>query len=187
MQGCRNGEFCFFSHDSSPSSSVIGESLCVPEDDNADAQSLLQLFPKSRDGCILLLDDADFHFSVNLARYYDPSSIITTTPLRLESAIDPLLMGAKILWGISDPYETIIHKAGENLVSWNEVKCILWFPQFDSVHLEGHRGRMKTLFEYLSVRMLGDGLFEVQLIITMNNIRFYQLEVISNVSCKLFS
>ncbi|KAL3531465.1 hypothetical protein ACH5RR_010787 [Cinchona calisaya] len=177
LQGCRNGESCFFSHDSVPSSSGSGISSCLPEDENADAHSLLRSLPASHDGCVLLLDDTDFHFASNLARYYSPSSIITTTPSPHESTTDPTLKGVKILWGLSHPYETIIRKAGDNTVPWNEVKCILWFPQFDAAYLEGQKGQLKTFFEYLSIRVLADALFEVQLIITMNNIRFSQLEV----------
>lgn len=177
LQGCRNGEFCFFSHDSMSSSSGSGVSSCLPEDENADARKLLRLLPASSQGCVLLLDDTDFHYSSNLARHYGPSSIILTTPSPHESTIDPLLKGVKILWGLSHPYETIICKAGENAVPWNKVKCILWFPQFDSEYLEIQKGQIKTFFEYLSIRLLADALYVVQVIITMNNIRFSQLQV----------
>ncbi|XP_071921506.1 DExH-box ATP-dependent RNA helicase DExH8-like [Coffea arabica] len=177
LQGCRNGEFCFFSHDSISSSPGNGVSSCLPEDENADARTLLQLLPASPQECVLVLDDTDFRFSSNLARHCCPSSIILTTPSPHESTIDPLLKGVKILWGLSHPYETIICRAGENVVPWNKVKCILWFPQFDSEYLEVQKGQIKTFFEYLSIRFLADALYEVRVIITMNNIRFSQLQV----------
>ncbi|CAI9105432.1 OLC1v1004355C4 [Oldenlandia corymbosa var. corymbosa] len=178
LQGCRNGESCPYSHDISTPSSITVESSCLPEDDVANPHSLIQLFPDSPEGCVLLMDDADFHFSLNLASFIDSSSMIITNPSqRGATAVDPLLMDAKILWGLSHPVEAIVHKAGEELVPWNKVECILWFPQFDSEILEVQKGHLKNVFQYLSLRMLADALFEVQLIITMNNIRFSQLQV----------
>ncbi|XP_059625675.1 DExH-box ATP-dependent RNA helicase DExH8 isoform X2 [Cornus florida] len=177
FQGCRNGDSCFFSHDSSlPASSCSGSSVCLPEDGEADAASLLQLFPKSSDGRILLLDDTDLHFSAHLARHCDPSVMISTTCLRDSSTFDPSLTGVRILWGLSHPYQTIISKTG---IPWNEVKCVLWFPKFDSYseNWEEHRTVVQTFFKYLAVRILADALNEVQVILTTNNIRFSQLQV----------
>ncbi|CAN4113646.1 unnamed protein product [Withania somnifera] len=36
---------------------------------------------------------------------------------------------------------------------------------------------MQTFFEYFAIRMLGDALYKVNVIITMNNIRFSYLQV----------
>lgn len=179
LQGCRNGASCYFSHDMGKiSSSRNGSSLCLPEEEVADFSSLLHLFPASADGYILILDDTDFRFSPNIAHYYDPSSIICTTSLAGDSINDPSLMGIKILSDLSHPYQTLINKEGESSIPWNQVKCVLWFPFSDGCggDLEVEKSVLQTFFEYLAVRILADALFEVQVILTMNNIRFSQLQ-----------
>ncbi|GFY98712.1 zinc finger (CCCH type) helicase family protein [Actinidia rufa] len=176
--GCRNGDACVFSHDGGPStSSSYQSSVCLPEDDNVDAASLLRLFPTSSDGCILLLDDTGFHISLHLSHHYDPSKIITTTSLSENSALEPSPAGVRIHWGLSHPYQTI--KAEDSPVPWNDVACILWFPKFDSNidNLEAQKSIMQTFFEYLAVRLMSNALLEVQAILIMNNIRFSQLQV----------
>ncbi|KAK9281663.1 hypothetical protein L1049_004566 [Liquidambar formosana] len=180
FQGCRNGESCFFSHDLGPSaSSNSRSSVCLPEDEGADAASLLQLFPTVPDGRILLLDDTDLYFSSNLSRHCDPSKIISTTSLSDTSLFDPSLEGVKILWGLYHPYQTVISESGANPIPWSEVKCVLWFPKFDSYgeNLEGQKSYVQKFFEYLAIRILADSLYEVRVILTMNNIRFSQLQV----------
>lgn len=181
MQGCRNGDSCYFSHDwvPSPSSSHSGN-LCMPEEADADVESLLRLFPASSNQCILLLDDTDLHFSSRVALHYDPSSIIVTTSLPNGSTTSPSLAGAKIMWGHTHPHETIISKAGKDSVPWNKVKCLLWFPKLSNEYLEGQKSYVNTFFQYLAVRILGDNLSAVQVIVTMNNTRFSQLQVIVN-------
>ncbi|KAL3827824.1 hypothetical protein ACJIZ3_016626 [Penstemon smallii] len=178
LQGCRYGDSCFFSH-ASDSLAVSGSkpNLCCPEDEDTDSNSLLQLFPHSSDGCILLLDDIDFHFSSHITRYYNPSRIISTSSQIEISTLNPSLMGIKTLCGLSHPYQTIMSRAGDNVVPWNEVKCILWFPRFDRDNVEGQKNLLQTFFNYLAIRMLADVLPEVQVILTMNNIRFSQLQV----------
>lgn len=181
MQGCRNGDSCFFSHDRGlMPPSYSGMSLCQPEEEDTDASLLLRFFPASSDGYILLLDDTDFRFSSKLACHYDPSSIICTTSLARGSVNDPSLVGIRILYELSNPYQTIINKAGENSIPWNQVKCVLWFPMFDGCdeNREVEKSIVQTFFEYLAVRVLADALYKVQVILTMNNIRFSQLQVI---------
>lgn len=176
LQGCRNGDSCFFSHDLGPSVSS-SSTICLPEDANANAESLLQLFPTSPHGRILVLDDMALHFSSNLARHCAPSKIISTTCLSDTSISDPSLSGVTILWGLHDPYQTII-KGGESPIPWNEVKCVLWFPNFDTCeNLDGQKILLQNFFQYLAIRILADALYEVQVILTMNNLRFSQLQV----------
>lgn len=180
LQGCRNGDSCFFSHDRGlMPPSYSGTSLCQPEEEDTDASLLLRLFPASSDGYILLLDDTNFQFSSKLARHYDPSTIICTTSLARGSVNDPSLVGIRILYELSFPYQTIINKAGENSIPWNQVKCVLWFPMFDGcdVNREVEKSIVETFFEYLAVRILADALYEMQVILTMSNIRFSQLQV----------
>ncbi|KAF8392589.1 hypothetical protein HHK36_022934 [Tetracentron sinense] len=179
FQGCRNGNSCFFSHDLGPSvSSFSRPSLCLSEEESADPAPFLHLFTTSPDRCILLLDDTDFHFSSNISRHCDPTKIISTTCLPYTSTCDASLTGIRILWGLSHPYQTIISKAGENPIPWKEVKCVLWFAKFvNGDDLERQRGLFQKFFEYLAIRILAETLCEVQVILTMNSIRFSQLQV----------
>lgn len=84
----------------------------------------------------------------------------------------------EILRGLNHPYQTIISNEVHNLIPWREVKCILWFPRFGDGAEDGHRKTLvQTFFSYLAVRFLADALFGVQVVITMNNMRFSNLEV----------
>ncbi|KAI3449482.1 hypothetical protein Pfo_006147 [Paulownia fortunei] len=179
LQGCRNADSCFFSHDSDSLAISGSESnLCFSEDGDIDAESLLQFFPAASDGCVLLLDDIDLHFSSNLARQYDPSCIISTTSQTNPFTLDPSLIGIKIVGGLSHPYQTIMSREVDNVVPWNEVKCVLWFPRFGYEDGEGQqKSLVQTFFDYLAIRILADALHEVQVILTMNNIRFSKLQV----------
>lgn len=180
LQGCRNGDSCVFSHDLGqpvlPSSSFT----CLPEDGVANAASLLRLFPTSSDGSILLLDDTDMHFSANLACLYDPSRIISTTCLSDSAICDTSLAGIRILWGLCHSLKTVISEAGDNPIPWKEVKCVLWFPSLESYseNLESQKTLVQNFFEHLAIRMLADALYDTRVIITMNNIKFAQLQVI---------
>ncbi|KAG8389490.1 hypothetical protein BUALT_Bualt02G0234800 [Buddleja alternifolia] len=182
LQGCRNGDSCFFSHDSNSlatsATSASESSLCCPEEyEDTDAESLLQFFPSSPlDGCILILDDIDLHFSSHFARQYDTSCIVTTTSQKDPPILEPSLVGVRILSGLNHPYQTIMSREGDNVVPWDEVKCALWFPRFVE-NGEGQKSLVQNFFSYLAVRLLADALHEVQVIVTMNNIRFSQLQV----------
>lgn len=153
---------------------------CLPEDGVANAASLLRLFPTSSDGSILLLDDTNMHFSANLACLYDPSRIISTTCLSDSAICDPYLAGIRILWGLQHSFETIISEAGDNTIPWKEVKCVLWFPSLErySEKLESQKTLVQNFFEHLAIRMLADALYDTQVILTVNNIKFAQLQVI---------
>lgn len=156
------------------------QKYCLPENDGVNAEYFLDLFPASN-GSILVLDDTDLHFSSHLARYSDPSKIISTTCLSETTICEPSLSGVRILWGLCHPYETIIAKEGQNPIPWNEVQSVLWFPSFDSFgeDLDGQKHLVRNFFEYLAIRLLADELHEMQVIITMSNIRFSQLQVIA--------
>ena len=180
-QGCRNGDSCSFSHDMGlPVSSYKSPTLCLPEDGEAKAAPLLGLFPTSSDGKILILDDTDMHYSSNFACHFDPSKILATTSLSQTSIFESTLDVVKIFWDLYHPFQTIISKEGKNPIPWNEVVCVLWFPNFGSFseHIERQTVHLQNFFEYLAIRILADGLREVQVILTMNNIKFSQLEVI---------
>ncbi|GAV66945.1 DEAD domain-containing protein/Helicase_C domain-containing protein [Cephalotus follicularis] len=178
FQGCRNGESCFFSHDLGPSVSSFSSTPSLQEDGGAYAESLTQLFPSSSDGCILLLDDFNLHFCSNLVHHYDPSKIITTTSLSDTSLWDPSLENVRILWGLHHPYQTIISNEGQHPIPWKDVKCVLWCPNLDSYseNLDRQKALVQNFFEYQAIRILADALYELQVILTMNNIKFSQLQ-----------
>ncbi|KAM0015378.1 putative RNA helicase transcription factor C3H family [Helianthus debilis subsp. tardiflorus] len=179
IQGCRNGNSCFFSHSSDQLSLPNSEhQSCAAEDVSTDASLLLSLFPNPDDGCLLLFDDFDIQFSSNFAHFYNPSSIVCTTSA-VKSSNDPFLQDLRIVWGLSHPHGTIISKAANNSIPWVEVKCAVWIPKFgnDIENWEEQKGLIKKFFEYLAVRMLGDALYEVQVILVLNNLRFAQLQV----------
>lgn len=180
MQGCRNGESCSFSHDLGRSSSLFSSSPCLPEDDDANAASLLEYFPAYSDGCVLLLDDTDLHFSSNFARYFDPSKIVSTTCLSETTINERLLSGVRVLWGLQHPYQTIISSGEKNAVPWSEIKCAVWPLNLDdhSENLEKEKILVQNFFEYLAIRIIADSLYELRVIIIMNNLRFSQLQVI---------
>jgi HrpA-like RNA helicase len=180
FQGCRNGESCFFSHNSDPSASSVScsssSSTIVQEDGDGDPISLLELFPTLHSGLILILDDNEFQFTSGIVPYYDPNFIITTTSLTSRIEVDHSINDVEIVWSLSHPYETIIN---EIRIPWKEIKCVLWFPEFSSEgeNWEVQKNLLTTFFEYLAVRMCGDALYDIQVILTMNNIRFSQLQV----------
>ncbi|KAF5190731.1 Atp-dependent rna helicase protein [Thalictrum thalictroides] len=175
-QGCRNGESCFFSHDQGPSvPSISGSSVCLPEDEHPDATLFLRLLPTSSVGCVLVLDDNNSHFSSNLCHYCDPTRIITTTSVPQTSIFDNYLPGVTMMWGLSHPYHTIV---GASDIQWRQVQCVLWFAKFtNSKGLDKHQSLLRKFFEYLAIRILGESLYEVRVILTMNNLRFSQLQV----------
>ncbi|PWA77479.1 zinc finger CCCH domain-containing protein 4 [Artemisia annua] len=179
LQGCRNGSSCFFSHTSDNASLLNNrQALCLAEDLVPEAPLLLRLFPSPYDGCILIFDDFDMQFSANFAQFYEPSSIVLTTSA-VKYSVEPSLQDLRIIWGLSHPHGTIISKAANNSIPWKTIKCAIWIPKFsnDIENWEEQKGLLKMFFEYLAIRILGDPLYEVQVILVMNNIRFAQLQV----------
>ncbi|XP_019188715.1 PREDICTED: DExH-box ATP-dependent RNA helicase DExH8 [Ipomoea nil] len=177
LQGCRNGDSCFFSHDSVPSFLSHKSGPCLPEDQDTNIAFYLRFFPEPSDGCVLVLDDTDLYFSSNIAYHYKPSSIIATTSLQDESTLDQRPAGVRVLWGLPHPQQTIMPSSRESAIPWNDVKCLLWFPRFDAEHLEEQKSVVQAFFEHLAIRMLENVLYGVEVIITMNNIHFSYFQV----------
>lgn len=178
LQGCRNGDSCPFSHDRVQSAtSVSRPSMCLPENGMPDAASLFNIFPRNSKQSLLILDDTDFNFSWNLSQFY-VTQIISTTCLSEDSTSDPPPEGVRIMWGLSHPYGTILGR-GDNSIPWRKVKCLLWPLKFDDedIKLGEYQSTVQAFFEYLGSQMLADSLYEVDVILIMNNIRFSQLQV----------
>ncbi|XP_076888614.1 DExH-box ATP-dependent RNA helicase DExH8-like [Bidens hawaiensis] len=178
LQGYRNGNSCFYSHSSNQLSLPITQhESCAADDAPADASLLLSLFPDPDDGRILIFDDFDFKFSTSFASVYRPSSIVCTTSA-VQSSNVPFLQDLKVLWGLSHPHGTIISKAANKSIPWKKGKCAVWIPKFGNMeNWEEQKGIIKMFFEYLAIRMLGDALYEVQVVLVINNLRFAQLQV----------
>lgn len=182
LQGCRNGGSCYFSHDSNSLAISDPESgSYCQENEGSDVESLMRYFPLSSEGCILVLDDIDLHFSSYISLYIDASRIISTTSETNPSVLHPSLKVTNILCGLSHPNETILFKAGRSEVPWDEVKCVLWFPRIDGEHGDEQKHLMQNFFIYMAIRLLADALHEVQVILTMNNNRFSQIQVLEEV------
>lgn len=179
MQGCKYGDKCVFSHELGAQVGSSGSSICLPEDEAGDAAALINLFPTSSDSCLLLLDDTDFHVSSNFSQHYEPSKIIATTSLSQTSIFDPSLSGIQILWGISQPFKIFTFGAAENPICWDKVKGVFWFPNFDSCDESSEKQKhlVQNFFEHVALRILADTLFDIHVILTMNNIRFSHLQV----------
>lgn len=153
---------------------------CLPEEDDSSTSPLLDMFPTSSEGCILVLDDSDMHFTSSIANCYPSWRILSTSSSSETLFCDSSLADTRIFWGLNHPYETIISKAGEeNPIPWNEVKCVLWFLNRDSYAETPERQKtvLQKFFEYMAIRILGDKLYEIRVILTMNNVRFSDLQV----------
>ncbi|XP_010545017.1 PREDICTED: DExH-box ATP-dependent RNA helicase DExH8 [Tarenaya hassleriana] len=187
LQGCRKGDSCLFWHDQQRTGSYH-IAPCLPEDENSHAPPLVELFPISGGGCILVFDDTDMRFTSAIANHYEAWRILATSSLSDTVLCDPSLADVRIFWGLDHPYETIISKDAavkkeNHPIPWKEVKCVLWFLNTDDSYGQNPessclRTVVQNFFEYMAIRIMeGDGLCEIRVIITMNNIRFSQLQV----------
>jgi hypothetical protein len=180
-QGCRNGESCLFSHAMRRrTTSYLPPPQCLPEEDGSSTSPLLDLFPTSSEGCILVFDDSDMHFTSSIANRYPSWRILSTSSSSETLFCDSSLADTRIFWGLNHPYQTIISKAGrENPIPWNEVKCVLWFLNPDSYAdtPEKQKTILQNFFEHMAIRLLGDKLYKIRVVLTMNNVRFSLLQV----------
>jgi len=181
LQGCRNGESCLFSHAMRRrTTSYLPPPQCLPEEDGSSTSPLLDLFPTSSEGCILVFDDSDMHFTSSIANRYPSWRILSTSSSSETLFCDSSLADTRIFWGLNHPYQTIISKAGrENPIPWNEVKCVLWFLNPDSYAdtPEKQKTILQNFFEHMAIRLLGDKLYKIRVVLTMNNVRFSLLQV----------
>ncbi|XP_010518482.1 PREDICTED: DExH-box ATP-dependent RNA helicase DExH8-like [Camelina sativa] len=181
LQGCRYGESCLYSHVMQRrTKSYSPPPQCLPEGDDSSTSPLLDLFPTSSEGCILVFDDSDMHFTSSIANRYPSWKILSTSSSSETLFCDSSLADARIFWGLNHPYQTIISKAGgENPIPWKEVKCVLWFlnPESYAETPERQKTILQNFFEYMAIRILGDNLYEIRVILTMNNVRFSLLQV----------
>ncbi|OWM63550.1 hypothetical protein CDL15_Pgr019500 [Punica granatum] len=177
--GCRNGDSCHFSHDTAQLSSSTRPSPCLPEEDIAKPQLLIELFPPPGEGNILILDDTNFQFTSNIACFWNPEKMFVTTSLSESYVSEPSLEDVRISWALHHPYQTLICEPPENSFSWRDIRCVLWFPDLDNQdkNLERQAGYVRSFFEFMAIRLLAESLHSVQVVVTMKNIRFSQLQV----------
>lgn len=176
-QGCRNGETCYFSHASV--ASFEKPSLCRPEDRRENSEQLLRFFPKSAAECILLLDDSNLHFSSYESHLDNTFKIVT--PMTLADATLPsrLFEHVKIVWSCGNSGQSIILNSENDTIVWDRVRSVLWFPTFNRFgdNKDDQKDLVKNFFQDMALRILQDSLFDIRIVITMNNIRFSQLQV----------
>jgi len=177
-QGCRNGASCFFSHDYRPHAAAITAPIFFSQEDPAaSAYSFLQLLPTSGYGCVLLLNDKDLRFTSSLSHHYVPTKIIATTTRSYSSDLVASLGDVKILWNVSNPCDSIIETKGKFPIPWKELRSVLWFVETDENDSNIQHHFIQNFFEFLAIRVLAEKLYDLQVIVTMNNIRFAQLQV----------
>ncbi|WOL18448.1 hypothetical protein Cni_G27243 [Canna indica] len=175
FQGCRNGDACFFSHDDNLySARAAASTLCVQEEAYPLAYSLMELLPSMSNDSVLILNDNDIFFSSILSQLHHSCKIIATTHLPYsESEISSL--GITILQNVAQPWHAIMER--ENFpVPWDQVKCVLWFDNIDDDTMR-QRHLLQNFFSHLAIRMLADTLFDMRVIVTINNVKFAQLQV----------
>lgn len=188
LEGCRYGEECLFSHNIQ-ASEVSEYRKCVEfEDKITPAVPLMNLLPEVGEHnkkCILVFGESDFRFSLNLALHYDPSKLIITTMNSKSYCtkegstagmhIDKLYnLDAEILWDI-DPTQFIRRTS----VPWSKVQCIIWtITSFGrDEELEMQKDLIKRFFEFLAVALIACDLNDVQVILTISNSKYAQLQV----------
>lgn len=147
------------------------------EDEAASTNSFLQLLPKNGHGCVLVLNDKDLRFTSNLTHHCDPAKIFVTTH-PYSSDLVALPTGVKILWNMSKPCNSIIETKGDVSIPWKEVQSVLWFVETDGSDADIQYSLMQKFFEFLAIRVLAETIYHLQVIVTVNNIRFAQLQVI---------
>lgn len=179
MQGCRNGDSCFFSHSEEPSALSLRSPLfCSPEDEDLSV-NFSQLLPNGTDISFLVVDDdPPCSFSANLSRHFGSAKIISTTSQPCQPDFVPP-ENVTVLWRHSDPSQLIVGAEGMKTIPWDNVKYVLWFLKFSAYeeNVEALQLRVQSFFEHISIKLLADTLYDVRVILTMNNIRYAQLKV----------
>lgn len=148
-------------------------SLCMQEDSRPLDYSFLQLLPSTPNDYVLILNDKDLFFSTNLSQIYDPRKLIAATNLPQPESEE--IHGITVLYDVAQPWHSIM-KTESFPVHWDKVKCLLWFADIED-DVTGHRHLLENLFELLAIRMLADFFIDLRLIITINNVKFAQLQV----------
>uniref|UniRef100_A0A7N0U8I5 RNA helicase n=1 Tax=Kalanchoe fedtschenkoi TaxID=63787 RepID=A0A7N0U8I5_KALFE len=180
FQGCRNGELCYFSHASDPSVASFEESsICMPEDRRVNSAQMLRFFPKTAAECVLLLDESNLHFSSYLSREGSNFTIFTPIAPPKATTSSRLFDSVRILWSSHNSGQSTVTYLEHDIILWDKVKSVFWFPTFDSCgnNKEEEKNLVKIFFQDMALKMLRDSMFTIRLIITMNNIRFSQIQV----------
>lgn len=125
------------------------------------------------------MNDKHLLFSSSFSSYYAPSGIIVTTPHPYDSDLDNLPSDVMVLWDVTDFCHSIIETKEKIPIPWKNVKTVLWFPELEDDEGKTLFSLLQSFFEFLAVRILIDSLCDVRVILTMNNIRFSLLKVIS--------
>ncbi|KAJ4782641.1 RNA helicase family protein [Rhynchospora pubera] len=184
-QGCRNGELCFYSHDlgAGPCVSYSSPRLLsspkesLQEDKTTSIHTFINSLTRSQAAYILILSDKDLTFPSKLTRYNNTRKLITTTSLTFSAESASLVPGASIIWDVTDISCVITEANGKQLpVPWSEVGCVVWCVDFDAKETSW-RTEIHEFFEKLAVRALVNKLYNLRVVLTMNNVNFAQFQV----------
>lgn len=177
---------CFYSHHlgahpriSSPSPSVQSSpKISLQEDKTASPHTFINSLVRSRDGYILILSDNDLTFTSKLSHFFNSRKLITATPLSFSSELTSLVPGTNVIWDAIDISSVITEANGQNLpMSWSEVGCVVWCVDFEAKDTSWYLKKVQEFFERLAVRALVDKLYNLRVVLTINNVNFTQLKV----------
>lgn len=180
-QGCRNGNSCSFSHDSgSLVSSSITSGICSQEN-RATSVCCKRLLPAAGDGHILVMNDKSLQFACKLCNYYDPTKIIACTPGPHSFESDSVTKGLKILQNLADPSYLFIGGEHKLSVPWTKLSRVFWFADIDSNESISEQVVLQKFFQHIAIKTLSEKMSDLQVIVIMNNAKFVQLQVNSQV------
>lgn len=133
---------------------------------------------RSKDAYILILSDKDLTFSSKLSRYHNSRKLITATLRAFSPELASLVPGTSVIWNVIDIFSVITGTNGQKLpVPWSEVGCVVWCVDFAANEISWKLKEVQEFFERLAVRSLVDKLYNLRVVLTMNNINFAQLQV----------
>lgn len=150
----------------------------MQEDKPASPHTFVNSLLRSKDAYILILSDKDLTFSSKLSRYHNSRKLITATPRAFSPELASLVPGTSVIWNVIDISSVITGTNGQKLpVPWSEVGCVVWCVDFAANEISWKLKEVQEFFERLAVRSLVDKLYNLRVVLTMNNINFAQLQV----------
>ncbi|KAL6850538.1 hypothetical protein ACP4OV_021165 [Aristida adscensionis] len=177
LQGCKNGNFCPFSHDSGRMiSSAVTSGICSQEG-RATSQCHAKLLPADRDRHILVLNDKTLQFSTRLCCYYDACKIVACTPNLQSIESDPLTKDLRILQSVVDPSLLVTGQEHKLPIPWAKLQRVFWFADFDRDESISQRVLLQKFLEHIAMKILSETLHDLQVILIMNNTKFIELQV----------
>ncbi|KAK3163551.1 hypothetical protein QOZ80_1AG0005160 [Eleusine coracana subsp. coracana] len=161
---CNKGTSCRFSHSSSAPKPVCKFFLT------------LQGCRNDGNGHILVMNDKSLEFSKKLCQYYDAAKIVACTPSDQSTESDSVQKGLKILRNLADPSLLMVGREHELPVPWTKVQRVIWFADFDNDESSTEQVLLQKFLQRMSIKILSEPLFDLQVILIMKNTKFIYLE-----------